>query len=68
MARQVEEGGWPLGLQPLNVRAVSFSTMISGSPSSSSYSSSDLDTEVCLTRNLFFLMILLFRHALIYSG
>ncbi|KAJ0548878.1 hypothetical protein HanPI659440_Chr08g0313531 [Helianthus annuus] len=45
MARQVEEGGWPLGLQPLNLRAVSFSTMISGSPSSSSYSSSDLDTE-----------------------
>ncbi|KAJ0723856.1 hypothetical protein HanOQP8_Chr08g0303331 [Helianthus annuus] len=48
MARQVEEGGWPLGLQPLNLRAVSFSTMISGSPSSSSYSSSDLDTEVCM--------------------
>ncbi|KAI7732082.1 hypothetical protein M8C21_031361 [Ambrosia artemisiifolia] len=45
MARQVEEGGWPLGLQPMNLRAVSFSTMVSGSPSSSSYSSSDLDTE-----------------------
>ncbi|KAI3806396.1 hypothetical protein L1987_22300 [Smallanthus sonchifolius] len=45
MARQVEEGGWPLGLQPLNLRAVSFSTLFSGSPSSCSYSSSDLDTE-----------------------
>ncbi|KAI3760478.1 hypothetical protein L1987_50873 [Smallanthus sonchifolius] len=45
MARQVEEGGWPLGLQPLNVRAVSFNTLFSGSPSSCSYSSSDLDTE-----------------------
>ncbi|XP_076916231.1 uncharacterized protein At3g17950-like [Bidens hawaiensis] len=46
MARQVEEGGWPLGLQPLNLRAVSFSTLLSGSPSSSSHSStSDLDTE-----------------------
>ncbi|KAK1412815.1 hypothetical protein QVD17_34338 [Tagetes erecta] len=47
MARQlqVEEGGWPLGLQPLNLRAVSFTTMLSVSPSSSSISSSDLDTE-----------------------
>ncbi|KAL8225209.1 hypothetical protein R6Q57_017766 [Mikania cordata] len=45
MAQQVEEGGWPLRLKPLNLRAVSISTLISGSPSSSSYSSSDLDTE-----------------------
>ncbi|KAL7583665.1 hypothetical protein Lser_V15G42364 [Lactuca serriola] len=55
MARQqVEEGGgWPLGLQlqPLNLRstthadAVSFTTLLSGSPSSSSDSSSDLDTQ-----------------------
>nr|XP_043636544.1 uncharacterized protein At3g17950-like [Erigeron canadensis] len=45
MAHQVEEGGWPLGLQPLNMRSVSFSTFISGSPSSLSHSSSDLDTE-----------------------
>uniref|UniRef100_A0A1D1YDP7 Uncharacterized protein At3g17950 n=1 Tax=Anthurium amnicola TaxID=1678845 RepID=A0A1D1YDP7_9ARAE len=51
-----EEGGWPLGLQPLNVRiglarsadfsrSMSFSTLISGSPTSSTDSSSDLDTE-----------------------
>ncbi|XP_009611536.1 uncharacterized protein At3g17950-like isoform X1 [Nicotiana tomentosiformis] len=54
MAQQEE--GWPLGLQPLNVRAgqvrnrgfngsLSFSTLITGSPSSSTDSSSDLDTE-----------------------
>ncbi|XP_008784536.2 uncharacterized protein At3g17950-like [Phoenix dactylifera] len=54
MARQ--DGGWPLGLQPLNVRAglirnldfsgsLSLSTRVSGSPSSSSITSSDLDTE-----------------------
>ncbi|KAK9280348.1 hypothetical protein L1049_014036 [Liquidambar formosana] len=54
MARQEE--GWPLGLQPLNVRvglvrngefsgSMSFNTLLTGSPSSSSDSSSDLDTE-----------------------
>lgn len=49
--------GWPLGLQPLNVRvelvrnrdlngSVSFNTLLTGSPTSSpSSSSSDLDTE-----------------------
>ncbi|XP_019706192.1 uncharacterized protein [Elaeis guineensis] len=53
MARR--EGGWPLGLQPLNVRvglirnldfsgSLSFSTRVSGSPSPS-ITSSDLDTE-----------------------
>lgn len=48
MAQQ-EESGWPLGLQPLNRRsrphAFSFSAFLSGSPSSDSDSSSDLDTE-----------------------
>ncbi|MQM19975.1 hypothetical protein Taro_052987 [Colocasia esculenta] len=51
------EGGWPLGLQPLNVRigqvrnvdfsrSMSFSTLVSGSPTSSTdSSSSDVDTE-----------------------
>ncbi|XWS67052.1 hypothetical protein CRYUN_Cryun05aG0253400 [Craigia yunnanensis] len=50
------EEGWPLGLQPLNARiglvrnrdfsgSVSFSTLLTASPSSSSISSSDLDTE-----------------------
>ncbi|XP_027087106.1 uncharacterized protein At3g17950-like [Coffea eugenioides] len=54
MAQQEE--GWPLGLQPLNVRvglarsrnfsgSTSFNTILSGSPSSSTNSSSDLDTE-----------------------
>ncbi|KAA8516437.1 hypothetical protein F0562_016730 [Nyssa sinensis] len=54
MAQQ--EDGWPLGLQPLNVRvglvrnrdvngSVSFSTLLTGSPTSSTDSSSDLDTE-----------------------
>ncbi|XP_074558284.1 uncharacterized protein At3g17950-like [Curcuma longa] len=55
MAQQV--GGWPLGLQPLNLRidlvrnvdfsgSLSLSTLITTSPtSSSSSSSSDLDTE-----------------------
>ncbi|RWR76758.1 hypothetical protein CKAN_00521600 [Cinnamomum micranthum f. kanehirae] len=54
MAQQ--EDGWPLGLQPLNTRvglvrnrdfsgSTSFSTFITGSPSSSTVSSSDLDTE-----------------------
>lgn len=57
MAQQEE--GWPLGLQPLNVRAgqvrnrgfngsLSFNTLITGSPSSSTDSSSDLDTEVSI--------------------
>ncbi|GMY10853.1 hypothetical protein FCV25MIE_06092 [Fagus crenata] len=51
-----QEEGWPLGLQPLNVRvglagnrdfsgSVSFNTLITGSPTSSTDSSSDLDTE-----------------------
>ncbi|XP_022744632.1 uncharacterized protein LOC111295418 [Durio zibethinus] len=50
------EEGWPLGLQPLNARiglardpdfsgSVSFSTLLTASPSSSSISSSDLDTQ-----------------------
>ncbi|OMO97160.1 hypothetical protein COLO4_14818 [Corchorus olitorius] len=50
------EEGWPLGLQPLNARiglvrnrdfagSASFSTLLTASPSSSSISSSDLDTE-----------------------
>ncbi|KAL7095628.1 hypothetical protein ACP275_10G036100 [Erythranthe tilingii] len=54
MAQQEE--GWPLGLQPLNVRvglvrnrevngSLSFNTLLTGSPVSSSDSSSDLDTE-----------------------
>ncbi|KAK9121852.1 hypothetical protein Syun_019469 [Stephania yunnanensis] len=52
-----QEEGWPLGLQPLNMRvglvrtrdfsrSISFNTLITGSPSSSNDSSSDLDTEV----------------------
>ncbi|XP_026413589.1 uncharacterized protein At3g17950-like isoform X1 [Papaver somniferum] len=51
-----QEGGWPLGLQPLNVRvglvrnrdfsgSMSSNTLITGSPSFSTDSSSDLDTE-----------------------
>ncbi|XP_058109697.1 uncharacterized protein At3g17950-like [Magnolia sinica] len=51
-----QEGGWPLGLQPLNMRvglvrsrelsgSISFSTLLSDSPSSSSVTSSDLDTQ-----------------------
>ncbi|XWS71696.1 hypothetical protein CRYUN_Cryun03dG0160900 [Craigia yunnanensis] len=54
MAQQEE--GWPLGLQPLNVRvglarnhdysgSISFNTILTGSPTSSTDSSSDLDTE-----------------------
>ncbi|XWS28843.1 hypothetical protein CRYUN_Cryun25bG0106400 [Craigia yunnanensis] len=54
MAQQ--EGGWPLGLQSLNVRvglarnhdylgSISFNTIPSGSLTSSTDSSSDLDTE-----------------------
>lgn len=55
----LQEEGWPLGLQPLNVRvglasrnpdysggSVSFNTILTGSPTSSTDSSSDLDTEV----------------------
>ncbi|KAK3031724.1 hypothetical protein RJ639_035310 [Escallonia herrerae] len=53
----LQEDGWPLGLQPLNLRAgllrnpdmsngsVSFNTLVTGSPTSSTDSSSDLDTE-----------------------
>ncbi|KAJ8452565.1 hypothetical protein Cgig2_004901 [Carnegiea gigantea] len=53
----MQEEGWPLGLQPLNVRiglgrardylgSMSFNTsMLTGSPTSSADSSSDLDTE-----------------------
>lgn len=51
-----QEEGWPLGLQPLNVRvglvrnrhlsgSISFNTLLTGSPTSSTVSSSDLDTE-----------------------
>ncbi|PNX74807.1 hypothetical protein L195_g030734, partial [Trifolium pratense] len=50
MAQQNE--GWPLGLQPLNGRRIgdnfgsmSFNTLLTGSPTSSTNSSSDLDTE-----------------------
>lgn len=56
MAQQRE--GWPLGLQPVNVRvglgrngrenstgSISFNTLLTGSPTSSTDSSSDLDTE-----------------------
>ncbi|KAB2080929.1 hypothetical protein E1A91_A05G101400v1 [Gossypium mustelinum] len=50
------EGGWPLGLQPLNVRlglarnhdysgSISFNTTLTASPTSSADSSSDLDTQ-----------------------
>ncbi|CAA2973201.1 Hypothetical predicted protein [Olea europaea subsp. europaea] len=50
------EEGWPLGLEPLNVRvgvlrngdingSLSFNTLLTGSPTSSAFSSSDLDTE-----------------------
>ncbi|KAF8397500.1 hypothetical protein HHK36_016417 [Tetracentron sinense] len=54
MAQQ--EDGWPLGLQLLNMRvglvrnrdysgSISFNTFLTGSPSSSTDSSSDLDSE-----------------------
>lgn len=54
MAQQEE--GWPLGLHPLNVRvglarngdfsgSISFNTLLTGSPTSSTDSSSNLDTE-----------------------
>lgn len=54
---RVQEGGWPLGLQPLNARvgvvrnrgcsgSASFSTLLTGSPTSTADTSSDLDTEV----------------------
>ncbi|PON44158.1 60S Ribosomal protein [Parasponia andersonii] len=54
MAQQEE--GWPLGLQPLNARvgfartrdfsgSISFNTLLTGSPTCSTDSSSDLDTE-----------------------
>ncbi|CAK7331570.1 unnamed protein product [Dovyalis caffra] len=54
MAQQEE--GWPLGLHPLNVRvgtarngdfsgSISFNTLLTGSPTSLTDSSSDLDTE-----------------------
>ncbi|KAB2606879.1 hypothetical protein D8674_006596 [Pyrus ussuriensis x Pyrus communis] len=57
MAQQQQQEGWPLGLQPLHVRvglaasnhefsgSVSFNTLLTGSPTSSTDSSSDLDTE-----------------------
>ncbi|KAL5991962.1 hypothetical protein ACLOJK_012874 [Asimina triloba] len=56
MAQQWEEGGWPLGLQPLNMRiglarnreassSMSFSTLITDTSTSPSVSSSDLDTQ-----------------------
>ncbi|KAK9098551.1 hypothetical protein Syun_025596 [Stephania yunnanensis] len=52
-----QEEGWPSGLQPLNMRvglvrtrdfsgSISFNTLITGSPSSSTDSSSDLDIEI----------------------
>ena len=53
----MQEEGWPLGLRFLNSRiglvrngdysgSVSFSTMLTGSPTPSIDSSSDLDTQV----------------------
>ncbi|KAH6826430.1 hypothetical protein C2S53_013524 [Perilla frutescens var. hirtella] len=57
MAEQQQEEGWPLGLQPLNVRvggmvrnrdlnaSLSFNTLLTASPVSSDDSSSDLDTQ-----------------------
>ncbi|CAN6559607.1 unnamed protein product [Malus baccata var. baccata] len=58
MAQQIQQDeGWPLGLQPMHVRiglaasnhefsgSVSFNTLLTGSPTSSTDSSSDLDTE-----------------------
>ncbi|XP_023748509.1 uncharacterized protein At3g17950 [Lactuca sativa] len=52
MAQQ-EEGGWPLGLRPLNMRprdydfsgSISCNTLLSGSPALTSDSSSDVDTQ-----------------------
>lgn len=52
-----QEDGWPLGLQPLSLRvglvrnhgSVSFNTLLTGSPSSSTDSSSDLDTQVSVS-------------------
>ncbi|MBA0774489.1 hypothetical protein Gotri_009696 [Gossypium trilobum] len=52
----MKEGGWPLGLQPLNVRlglarnhdysgSISFNTTLTASSTSSADSSSDLDTQ-----------------------
>ncbi|OAY41295.1 uncharacterized protein At3g17950 [Manihot esculenta] len=52
----LQEDGWPLGLRPVNARvellrnrdfngSISFSTLLTGSPSSITDSSSDLDTE-----------------------
>ncbi|KAF2288691.1 hypothetical protein GH714_010587 [Hevea brasiliensis] len=52
----LQEDGWPLGLRPLNARiglvrnrdfngSISFSTLLTGSPSSTADSSSDPDTE-----------------------
>ncbi|KAH1066864.1 hypothetical protein J1N35_031851 [Gossypium stocksii] len=52
----IQEAGWPLGLQPLNVRlglprnhdysgSISFNTTLTASPTSSADSSSDLDTQ-----------------------
>jgi len=54
----VQEEGWPFGLRLLNSRvgvvrngdfsgSGSFSTLLSSSPTPSTYSSSDLDTQVC---------------------
>ncbi|KAL3628627.1 hypothetical protein CASFOL_027673 [Castilleja foliolosa] len=58
MAQPQQEEGWPLGLQPLNVRvgaglvrnrdfnaSLSFNTLLTASSISSSHSSSDLDTQ-----------------------
>ncbi|KAJ9185199.1 hypothetical protein P3X46_004857 [Hevea brasiliensis] len=52
----LQEDGWPLGLRPVNARvgllrnrdfngSISCSTLLTGSPSSTTDSSSDLDTE-----------------------
>ncbi|KDP35621.1 hypothetical protein JCGZ_09059 [Jatropha curcas] len=52
----LQEEGWPLGLRPVNARvgfvrnrdfngSISFSTLLTGSPSSFTDSTSDLDTE-----------------------
>lgn len=56
-----------MGLEPLNVRvgvlrngdingSLSFNTLLTGSPTSSAFSSSDLDTEVSLSSMCIFLL------------
>ncbi|KAF4381272.1 hypothetical protein F8388_016228 [Cannabis sativa] len=60
------EEGWPLGLRPLNARlglistldisgSASFNTSLTASPTSSTISSSDLDTEIYMNKRAPFL-------------